>query len=107
MLFNSELKDASIINIGRPENKSEKSLPFLARNVPRLRCKICPLECVWLDGSSSLLVSPNQYLILQKNLLTAAVVEFRSTAVGVASDPLSGFKGAVIFQKIRDAGRPE
>jgi hypothetical protein len=28
-----------------------------------------------------------------------AVVEFRSAAVGVAGDPLSSFKGAVIFQK--------
>jgi hypothetical protein len=27
--------------------------------------------------------------------------------VGVAGDALSGFKGAVILQKIRDAGRPE
>ena len=39
--------------------------------------------------------------------LTAAVIEFRGAAVGVAGDPLSGFQGAVIFQKIRDAGRPE
>jgi hypothetical protein len=37
----------------------------------------------------------------------AAVIEFGRSAVGVASDPLSGFKGAVIFQKIRDAGCPE
>jgi hypothetical protein len=39
---------------------------------------------------------------LQENLLTAAVVEFRSPAVGVAGDSLSGFKSAVIFQEIRD-----
>jgi hypothetical protein len=25
----------------------------------------------------------------------------------VAGDPLSGFKGAIILEKIRDAGRPE
>jgi len=31
----------------------------------------------------------------------------RRPAVGVAADALCGFKGAVIFQKIRDAGRPE
>jgi hypothetical protein len=41
------------------------------------------------------------------NLLTAAVVKFCGSAVGVAGDPLRGFEGAVIFQKIRDAGRPE
>ena len=28
-------------------------------------------------------------------------IEFGGPAVGVASDPLSGFKGAVIFQKVR------
>ena len=45
--------------------------------------------------------------VLEENLLAAAVIEFRGPAVGVAGDSLSGFKGAVIFQKIRDAGRPE
>jgi hypothetical protein len=45
--------------------------------------------------------------ILEQNLLAAAVIELRGSAVGVASDSLSGFKGAVILQKIRDAGRPE
>ena len=50
---------------------------------------------------------PNPLHILEQNLLTAAVIEFRGPAVGVAGDSLSGFKGAVIFQKIRDAGRPE
>jgi hypothetical protein len=45
--------------------------------------------------------------VLQKNFLTAPVIEFCGPAVGVAGDSLSGFKGAVIFQKIRDAGRPE
>ena len=38
--------------------------------------------------------------VLQKNLLPAAIVEFRSSAVGMAGDSLSGFKSAVIFQKI-------
>jgi hypothetical protein len=41
--------------------------------------------------------------IFEQNLLTAAVIEFRSPAVGMACDSLSGFKGAIIFQKIRDA----
>jgi len=45
--------------------------------------------------------------VLQEHLLTAAVIEFRGPAVGVASDPLGGFQGAVICQKIRDTGRPE
>jgi hypothetical protein len=45
--------------------------------------------------------------ILQQNLLAAAIIEFRGSAVGVAGDSLSGFKGAVIFQKICDTGRPE
>ena len=50
---------------------------------------------------------PNPLHVLQENLLTASVVEFRSAAIGVASDSLSGFQGAVIFQKIRDTGRAE
>jgi hypothetical protein len=37
--------------------------------------------------------------------LTPAVVEFRSAAVGVTGYPLNGFKSAVIFKKVRDAGR--
>jgi hypothetical protein len=56
--------------------------------------------------------SPNVELgislhVLEQNLLAAAVIKFRGAAVGMAGDPLSGFKSAVIFQKIRDAGRPE
>jgi hypothetical protein len=43
----------------------------------------------------------------EQNLLTAAVIEFRGAAIGVASDALSSFEGAVVFQKIRDTGRPE
>jgi hypothetical protein len=45
--------------------------------------------------------------VFEQNLLTAAVIKFRRPAVGVAGDALSGFQRAVIFQKIRDAGRPE
>jgi hypothetical protein len=37
----------------------------------------------------------------------AAVIEFRDAAVDMAGNSLSGCKGVVIFQKIRDAGRPE
>jgi hypothetical protein len=50
---------------------------------------------------------PNPLHIFEQNLLASAVIEFCGPAVGVAGNPLSGFKGAVIFQKIRDAGRPE
>ena len=57
----------------------------------------------FLQSSDNLI--PNPLHILQENLLTAAVIEFRCPAVGVAGDALSGFKGAVIFQKIRDACR--
>jgi hypothetical protein len=32
--------------------------------------------------------------------------QFGRPAVGVSSDSLSGFKGAIIFEKIRDAGGP-
>jgi hypothetical protein len=53
------------------------------------------------------LLVPNPLHVLEQNLLSAAVIEFRGPAVGVTSDALSGFKGAVIFQKIRDAGRAE
>jgi hypothetical protein len=55
---------------------------------------------------ASKLVS-NPFHILEQNLLYAAIVKFRGPAVGVASDPPSGFQGAVIFQEIRDASRPE
>ena len=44
--------------------------------------------------------------IFYQYLLPAAVIKFGGPAVGVASDSLSGFKSAVIFQKIR-ACRPE
>jgi hypothetical protein len=45
--------------------------------------------------------------IFEQNLLTPAVIKFCGPAVGMAGDSLSGFKSAVIFQKIRDAGGPE
>jgi hypothetical protein len=50
---------------------------------------------------------PNPLHVLQENFLAAAVIEFRGAAVGVTGDSLSGFQGTVIFQKVRDAGRPE
>jgi hypothetical protein len=50
---------------------------------------------------------PNPLHILEQNLLAAAVIKLGCPAVGVAGDALRGFKGTVIFQKIRDAGRPE
>ena len=58
-----------------------------------------------MDSSPGLVSNPLH--ILQQNLLAAAVIEFRGPAVGVAGDSLSGFKGTVIFQKIRDTGRPK
>jgi hypothetical protein len=58
-----------------------------------------------MESSSALVANPLH--VLQENLLTAAVIKFRGPAVGVAGDSLSRFKSAVIFQKIRDAGRPE
>jgi len=48
---------------------------------------------------------PNPLHVLEQNLLPTAIVKFRGPTIGVASDSLSGFKSAVIFQKIRDAGR--
>ena len=46
----------------------------------------------------------NPLHVLEQNLLATAVIEFRGSAVGVAGDSLSGFKGAVIFKKIGDTG---
>ena len=37
--------------------------------------------------------------------MSATVIEFRGPAVGVDGNSLSGFKNAVILQKICDAGR--
>ena len=47
---------------------------------------------------------PNSLHVFEQNLLTAAVIELRRPAIGVAGDTLSGFKGAVIFKKIGDTG---
>src|SRR5208283_246422 len=44
---------------------------------------------------------------VQENLLTSTIIKFCGPAVRVAGDSLSGFKCPIIFQKIRDAGRPE
>jgi hypothetical protein len=49
----------------------------------------------------------NPFHVFEENLLTAAVIKLCRPAVGVASNPLSGFKSAVVLEKIRDAGRPE
>jgi hypothetical protein len=53
------------------------------------------------------LLVANPFHIFEEDLLSPTIVEFRRAAIGVAGDSLSGFKGAVIFQKICDAGRPE
>jgi hypothetical protein len=58
-------------------------------------------------GESSSALIPDSLHILEQNLLAAAVIQLCGPAIGVAGDSLSGFQGAVIFQKIRDAGRPE
>jgi hypothetical protein len=46
------------------------------------------------------LLVPNPLHVFEQNLLTAAVIELRGPAVDVAGDSLSGFKGAVIVEKI-------
>ena len=45
-------------------------------------------------------------LHFEKHFLAAAVVEFRGAAAGVAGNSLSGFKGSVISQKLRDPRVP-
>jgi hypothetical protein len=45
--------------------------------------------------------------VFEEYLLPAAIVQLGGPAISVAGDALSGFKSAVIFQKIRDAGCPE
>jgi hypothetical protein len=50
----------------------------------------------------------NPLHVFEENLLTPAVIEFRGPVVrlsGVAGDSLSGFKSAVVLEKIRDTGR--
>jgi hypothetical protein len=50
---------------------------------------------------------PDALHVLQENFLSAAIVELGGPAVGMTGDTLSGFKGTVILQKIRDASCPE
>jgi len=47
----------------------------------------------------------NSLHVLQQNLLTAAVIEFRCPAICMTGDALSSFKGTVVLEKIRDTGR--
>ena len=51
-------------------------------------------------------LEPNSLVVLGKPLFRS-VIELCRPTVSVAGDALSGFKGAVIFQKIRDSRRPE
>ncbi len=81
----------------RSSRPTDRPLPLVACS---LRVSLGALS-IQLDSI------PNALHILQEHLLASAVIEFCGPAVGVASDSLSGFKGAVIFQEIRDAGRPE
>jgi len=46
------------------------------------------------------LLVPNPFHIFEQNLLTAAVIELRGPAIGVAGNSLSGFESAIIFQKL-------
>jgi hypothetical protein len=46
---------------------------------------------------------PNSLHILEQNLLSAAVIEFRRATVGAAGDPLGYFQRSSVLQKIRDA----
>jgi hypothetical protein len=48
---------------------------------------------------------PNPLHIFEQDPLTAAIIKFRGPAIGVASDSLRGFEGAIIFQKVRDTCR--
>jgi hypothetical protein len=59
------------------------------------------------DEKRVLAVKSNPLHVFEQNLLSPAIVKLSRPAVGVAGDPLGGFKSAVIFQKIRDAGRPK
>jgi hypothetical protein len=49
-------------------------------------------------------ISTESSAVFEQHLLSAAIIKLCRSAVGMVSDPLSGFKGAVILQKIRDAG---
>jgi hypothetical protein len=63
----------------------------------------------WLTHQSISTINSisNPLHILQEHLLAAAVIELRGPAIGVTGYSLSGFKGAIIFQKICDTGRPK
>jgi hypothetical protein len=50
---------------------------------------------------------PNPLHVLEQHLLAAAIIKLCRPAVGVAGNALSGFKGAIVLEKIRDTGRPE
>jgi hypothetical protein len=50
---------------------------------------------------------PDAFHILKQDLLTTTIIEFGSTAIGVPGNALGGFERAVIFEEIRDTGRPE
>ena len=86
-------------------------------NVTVRRAEFLPYNCLMLRNinrpflyySNCLpgTLIPNPLHILEQNLLAAAVVDVRDSAVGVAGNALSGFKGALIFQKILDTGRPK
>jgi hypothetical protein len=45
-------------------------------------------------------------LHFEKQFLAAAVVEFNGATAGVVGNSLSGFKGSVISQKLRDPRVP-
>ena len=49
----------------------------------------------------------NPLHVLQEHFLPTTIIEFRGPAIGMAGDPLSGFKGTVIFQKVRDTRSPK
>jgi hypothetical protein len=64
----------------------------------------------WSEGLTLILFwrsIPNPLHASSKTFWPRRSIEFRGSAVGVAGNSLSGFKGAVIFQKIGDAGRPK
>jgi hypothetical protein len=50
---------------------------------------------------------PNSLHVFEQNLLASAIIELGGSAVGVASDSLSGFKGTVALEKISEYLSPE
>jgi hypothetical protein len=79
------------------------------------RRKVVDFDWIWLGAESNrrhdaerlIQLIPNPLRVFEQNLLPAAVIKLGGPAVCVTGDSLSGFKGTVIFQKIRDAGRPK